>query len=584
MRKQLGVFASFLFLSAAALSLNGCSDGRGSCCDTGPVCEQQSQPECPEVCPEVCPTVCPPVCQPRPCPPPECRPCPPRQCPPPECRPCPPPCAPKCAPPCAQQCPAPCAQCPAPCAPCAEKPECKMLPRCKHPQRAELRCFDFITVRAANPKMCILGDQYPLDVEVQACDDVCDVVVTTHLPDGVSLIKTEPQAQVEGKKVIFNLGSMDKCETRCLRLTLKCECEGEQCACFCATATPVRFCALLCAKPILACHKCGPEEVCPGEPVEYTITVTNKGSCVAEDVVVTDNIPCELDHSSGARVLNYRLGSLAPCETKTVNICLTAVKRGKACNTAMVSACNADSVSCQWCTLIACCGVDIEKVGPKEVPIGKNADYQITVTNTGDKVLTDVVVTDTAPSSTSIVSANGACINGNQAVWRLRELRPGEKVNFNITLTTCTPGCFTNKVAVTDCQNCNACTEFTTRWRGRPALCVNVCPSENPICIGEHTTYTIHVQNQGSESDDNVKVVVRFPNEIKPLCSYGDTSGDVSGNTVTFVPYNNLRPKQSLTYRIDAEAVGSGDARVVVEISSDSVRTPIVQQDSTIVN
>jgi uncharacterized repeat protein (TIGR01451 family) len=470
------------------------------------------------------------------------------------------------------------------CSPCTAEPFCKILPQCKHPSQNELKCEDHIIVRARNPKMCMLGDQYPLDFDVHACDDVCDVIVTTHLPNGVSFIRSEPEAKVEGNKLTWDIGPMSKGECRAARVWLKCECEGEQCVCFCATAVPVRFCALLCAKPILVCEKCGPEQVCPGDPVHYTITVSNRGSCAAEEVVVTDNLPAELDHHSGQRTLHYKLGTLAPCETKTVNICATAIQRGKICNTVTVTACNADSTSCQWCTCICCCGIDIVKVGPKEVPIGKNADYQVTVSNTGDLPLTDVVVTDVAPSSTSIVSASGASVSGNQAVWRMRELAPGEKATFNITLTTCTPGCFTNKVSVTNCQNCNACTEYTTRWKGKPALngCIQV--SEDPICIGDPTSYSINVINQGSEADSNVKVVVRFPPEVTPRAVSGDTPGTISGQTVTFAPVENMRSRQTLNYRVDAVGKSSGDARIILEISSDSIKTPIVQQESTIVN
>lgn len=543
MRKYLGVFTSFLILSAMALGSIGCSD-RYSGNYASSVCDQPCQTACPEPCAPACP-----------CPAPET-------------------CAPACAPVCAPVCP------PA----CAPEPCCKPLMRCNHPSSNELRCFDFITVTARNPRMCLLGDQYPLDFDVKACDDVCDVVVTTTLPEGVTYMRSEPEAVVEGRKLTWHFGPMSKGECRPARVWLKCECEGELCACFCATATPVRFCALLCAKPILTCEKCGPEQVCPGDPVHYTITVANKGSCIAEDVVVTDNVPAELEHSSGLKTLTFRLGSLAPCESKTVNVCLTAVKRGKTCNTAIVSACNADSVSCQWCTCICCCAVELEKVGPKEVAIGKNADYQITAINTGDLVLTDVVVTDYAPSSTSIVAANGANINGNQAMWRLKEMKPGEKVTFGITLTTCIPGCFTNRVTLTDCQDCNACAEFITRWKGRPALTVCMTDSENPICVGEHTVYTITVVNQGSEADSNVNVVVRFPNEIVPVSASGETNGRVSGQTVTFAPYATLRPRQTLTYRVEGQAKASGDARVIVEVSSDSIKPPIVQQESTIVN
>lgn len=621
MRKQLGVLTSFLFLCAVTLIGVGCSESR-SYDDTSPVYYEQNAESdygysgyeesyseyrtdseyrtetcaaAPRVepCHPACPAPCAEPCRPA-CPAPCAEPCQ-QTCAAPCAEPCHPACPAPCAEPCRPACPAPCAQpcrpacaapCPAPCAPACEpcEPMCKILPKCCHPSQNELRCQDSIIVRARNPKMCLLGDQYPLDFEVQACDDVCDVVVTTNLPEGVTFLSSEPPAQVEGRKLTWNFGSMSKCERLCARVWLKCECEGELCACFCATASPVRFCALLCAKPILTCEKCGPEQVCPGDPVNYTITVTNKGSCTAEDVVVVDNLPCELEHSSGLKTLSFKLGCLEPCQTKKVNICTTACRRGKVCNSAVVSACNADSVSCQWCTCICCCDIDLCKSGPKEVPIGKNADYQITVVNTGDLPLTEVVVTDTAPNATSIVAANGATINCNQAVWRLRELKPGEKANFTLTLTTCTPGCFTNKVHVTNCQQCNACADFTTRWKGRPALNFCIKDTEDPICIGERTSYTVDITNQGSESDSNVALVVRFPNEIVPKSACGDSAASISGQTVTFTPYAVLRPRETIRYRIDAEAKSSGDARVVAEVSSDSIKTPIVQQESTIVN
>ncbi len=571
MKKQLGIFTTLLFMCTAMCLWAVGGEGQyfngpaPSCC-----APQPARPCCPAPRPVCQPApVCAPVCQPKPVCAPTCAPT------------CAPVCQPK--PVCAPVCqPRPC--CPPPCAPEPECVECKQPVRCRYPHSNELVCRDGITVKARNPGLCMLGDQYPLEFDVCACDDVCDVVVTTHLPEGVTFLKSNPEADVQGRKLVWNIGSMSKGQVIHARVFLRCECEGDLCTCFCATASPVRFCSLLCAKPILSCSKCGPQEFCPGDPVNFNITVSNHGSCAAEDVVVTDQVPDGLEHQSGQRTLCFRLGTLEPCQTKKINVCFTATKRGRICNTIVVTACNADPVSCQWCC--DCCKecIELNKVGPKEQQIGKNADYQITVFNPGDKPLTEVVVTDNAPANTSIVAANGAAVNGNQAVWRLRELRPGEKVNFNLTLTTCTPGCFTNRVHVTNCQNCTACAEFTTRWRGRPALTVQICDTEDPICVGEMTSYCISVVNQGSEADNNVAVTVRFPNEIQPISATGDTPGQVCGQTVTFAPYNNFRPRQTLSYRIDARARESGDARVIVEVSSDSIRTPIEQQESTIVN
>ncbi len=603
MRKQLGILASLLFLGVSALLWTGCNRYNNDCCEPcQPICEPY-QPGCPQMygteCPEPCRQNCPPPCCsqpmygqmecPQPCCPPQYgQPCCPPQCGQP-CRPaCPPPCAqpckPACPPPCAQPCKPACAPpCPAPCPPaCANRCAAPLKP-CKYGPAGECACSG-VTVRAKNPKMCMLGDQYPLDLEITASCDVCEVTITTNLPEGVSFMRSQPEAKVEGKTLTWQFGSMSKGQTIPAKIWLKCEREGDLCTCFCVKATPVAFCALLCAKPVLVCEKSGPCEVCPGDPINYTITVTNIGTCTAEEVVVTDTLPEGVEHPSCQGTLNFKLGSLEPCQTKKVNFCVTACKRGKICNTALVTACNANQTSCEFCTCVCCCAIECQKVGPKEIPIGQNADYQITVTNTGDKSLHEVVVTDMAPSATTIVTAQGANICGKQAVWKLRELKPGEKATFNITLTTCTPGYFSNRVNVTNCEGCNSCCEFGTNWRGRPALDVCITNSDNPICVGETSRFKIVVTNVGQEYDSNVNVVANFPSELVPVNASGASGAQVSGQTVTFAPFANLAPRQSIEYYITVKANGRGDLRSKVQVSSDFIKNPITQEESLIVN
>lgn len=466
--------------------------------------------------------------------------------------------------------------------PCREP--CREPVRCAHPSSNRI-CTDGVIVTASQPQLCILGDNYALDLCVQACIDVCSVEVNAMIPEGVSLIRTEPEnskARQENGRITWNFDHMRKGETRYHRILLRADREGDLCICFCVTAVPVQFCSVLCAKPVLECSKCGPEEVCPGDAVNYVIEVTNRGSCDAEDVVVTDEVPDGLEHSSGLRTLSYRLGTLRPCETKRINVCFCAVKRGKICNSINVTACNASAVSCQACTCVCVCECAVKKNGPKERSIGESADYEIVVTNPGDKPLTDVAVVDQAPAGTSIVEARGAQINGNQAVWRFDELRPGDTKRMVITLTTCTPGYCVNRVYVENCQRCCCSAEAGTRWRGSAALSVCFTDTENPICVGDFTCYKLLVTNQGTEEDTNLKVVVHFPANMVPVSAYGDVPGQISGGNVNF-SVNNIGPRETREFIIKAQGKEKGEARVKAEISSDTVKTPILTEESTLI-
>ncbi len=524
MKRGLGILATVAMLSMMALSVVGCSsyNTASPCCE--PVCQ---------------------VCEQKPC------------------------------------CPAPCDPC-TPCDPCCAP----VKKACRTTNNTNSITRDGVTVTARQPQMCMLGDTFVLELEVKACIDVCEVKVGTMLPEGVTLVKSDPEGVVSQRTngIHWMFDRMHKGECRVARATLRADREGDICACFCVVATPVQFCQMVCARPVLCCECCGPEEVCPGDAINYCLTVTNKGSCAAEDVVVVNQVPDGFEHCSKKKCLTFNLGCIEPCQTKKINICYTGCKRGKQNNIFNVTSCNAVPCNSDCCTCICCCGVELYKTGPKEIRIGKDAHYLITVVNTGDKCLTNVCVTDCAPNFTSILEAKGATVNGNQAVWKIRELKPGEKQTMNLALTTCTPGYYCNKACVSTCQGCCANAEACTRWRGSPSINACISETEEPVCVGEPLCYKLRLCNQGTESDSNVLVVITFPKEVAPVATCGDLQGVVQGQTVTFGPIVNFSARQGMELRVDARAKEPGDARIKVEVTSDTLRTPLVQTASTIVH
>jgi uncharacterized repeat protein (TIGR01451 family) len=240
---------------------------------------------------------------------------------------------------------------------------------------------------------------------------------------------------------------------------------------------------------------------------------------------------------------------------------------------------NAGKAQDDACTVVVQPGLKIVKTGDKEQFLSRTASYQIMVTNTGDTTLTGVVVTDTAPDATTITTAPGASVSGRTATWNIAELRPGGSQTFSLSLTATTAGNHCNTVAATAAGGLRDSAQACTLWRGVPALLIEVVDDPDPIQVGETATYTIRVTNQGTADDNNVTIVANFPKETTPTSA--SAGGTVTGQTVRFQAVPTLAPKQSITYTIKAKGNQAGDSRLKVLLTSDLLKSPVTEEEST---
>jgi hypothetical protein len=312
------------------------------------------------------------------------------------------------------------------------------------------------------------------------------------------------------------------------------------------------------------------------------ITVKNTGTAVARCVLVTENLPKEVEHASGQRVLKFPLGDLQPNECRQIPVRVKALTRCvRVCNTITTTSANCDTKGCECCLDICKSIVKIQKTGPCEQYICKVAPYQITIHNEGDNVLHNVVVTDIAPQGTTIVKAPGANICGNRAVWCVPCLNPGETKSFCLNLTSQNCGVFCNKATVKASDGCGDETELCTTWKGCSGITACLSDCEDPLCLGQTGFYKLHVRNQGTAADKNVTVTFRFDDKLCPISGSGPTAATVSGNTVSFKAIPCLGPKQSAEFTVRAKSVGAGDARVKAELTSDFLTSPVTEEEST---
>ncbi len=428
------------------------------------------------------------------------------------------------------------------------------------------------------PAELTLGQEFMYQLQVIAHENVADVIVRDVVPDGATYVRSEPAAQVSGKDLTWKFAEMDAGQTQLIKVWLKPEREGRIGSCATVFALS-RACAYgVVGKPGLALTKTGPATATLGQDVSYTLAVSNPGSAIARGVVVTDKLPEGLTHGSGQRELSFNIGDLAPGQSRTQTVLLKAAKRGRQCNTATATASNAATANAEACTTVLVPGVEILKVGTKEQFLGKAADYTITVSNTGDTKLTNLIITDTAPAATRILSATDGTVTGNTATWRLPELAAGEKKSYTLSLTSATAGSHCNVAAVASAEGQSARAEACTLWRGVGAILVEVVDDPDPILVGNSTTYTIRITNQGSADLVNINTTAAFPANIAPVATQ---QGAITGQSVKFQTIPRLAAKGVVEFRLTARGVSVGDTRVKFTFTEDGLSAPVVEEEST---
>ncbi len=435
--------------------------------------------------------------------------------------------------------------------------------------------WGLIRMTKAMPPEAGLGAEFltELTLTAQAC--AARVVVRDVVSDAFTYVRSEPAAQQEGNELVWSFPTLEAGETKVIKLWLKAMKEGTLVNCASVRAEPRTCDAIFVGKPALAIDKTGPETALLGAEVTYSIVVRNTGTAVAKNVVLTDPVPTGM----GGQPVTINLGDIAPGQSKPASVTFKATQRGKFCNEATATSANAGKVSDDACTLVQQPGLKVEKTGTKEQILGRNADYQIVVSNTGDTTLNNVVVSDTAPAATTIVAAPGAQVSGNKATWTLASLASGAKQTFNLKLTSRTAGNHCNAVSAA-AGSLSDSAQACTVWRGIAAVLLEVVDDPDPLQVGESTTYTIKVTNQGFADIHGVKIAATYDDEVDPVST---AQGSVSGKAVTFPSVATVAPKQVVTYTIVVKGVKAGDSRNKVVLTCDELTSPVEETESTTV-
>ncbi len=425
-----------------------------------------------------------------------------------------------------------------------------------------------LQVTTQNPREINLGKPATFIISVENASRIpaTGVVVSTTIPDHVEVTRSEPAAmKVEGRQHRFQVGDLSPGATR--RLTLVVVPRSTvpvklDTTVFFASSTQS---SVVVRKPVLKITAHAPQEAILGEPIKWTVLVTNTGDGPAEGVVVTPTVVAGKFEGNALRK-PVNVGVLQAGETKELTFVAAGSSRGEA--TARFLASNPDGLEAQQASSLKILQAElaVRVAGPQLQPMGRDGLYEVRVTNPGDAPTGSTMVTVHIPEGLEITNApeHGYNEEARTLRWRITTVRPSDVVPLRFRAETALDGDQVVEVDVRAERVTAASATHITTVLSRPNLIVTVLNSQEMSAVGDPIQFEVRLLNAGSKNATDVRVRVAVPEGLEAVES---AEYSLNRGQIEFPPRALASgEKTSISFRAVGRIVG--DHRVRVMISS----------------
>lgn len=449
------------------------------------------------------------------------------------------------------------------------------------------RATSHLLLERTAPIEVTLGKSYEYTINVTNLTECpcTSVVVADKMTAGdFALESSTPQAEMlPDGTAQWNLGTIPAKGSMLIRVQGMAKGTADVSHCLSATCIPTLCQTTKVSEPMLKLTKTLPAEVAICEDIPVTVVVTNPGTGALHGVTITDTLPAGLATTDGKDTATFDVGELKAGESREYKFVAKAQKTGTYDNSASANSAEGLTANAAASVTVRQAVLTIDKTGPAEGLVGRQVQYGIRVGNVGDRVANDVVLKDAVPAGMTFVSASdGGTAAAGAVRWSLGDLGPNSTKDVTLTVNADSIGEFKNcavveAVCAPPVEDC-----VVTNIKGIPAILLEVIDLYDPIEVGREETYVITVTNQGSAPDNDIVITCTLEDTQAFVSGGGATQvAQQSGQVVKFAPLASLAPKAKAEWTVVVKALAPDDVRFAVEMTSDMIRRPVNETEST---
>ncbi len=327
-------------------------------------------------------------------------------------------------------------------------------------------------------------------------------------------------------------------------------------------------------RPILNCYiHFSPPALNVGQSGEVTCSVTNSGDGPSKKTKLFVNIPSGLEYEGevNGKSLEFDLGDVPAGETVSKNLTVTLRDGGKL--DTITSRIEAANYECD-CSVPPAPTLELVKTGPEEKRNAEPIEYTIVVRNTSerDAPATNCVLTDKLPKDSEFVSAENEGVydeNAHTVTWYLGTMLPGAMETRKTVVRPTVSGTLRNEAEVTCEEGIRLQDEVITNVKGFSAMHIAKYDTEDPVAVGDTTTYVIEVRNEGFKRATGVIL----ENEIPELSEYVTAQGvgptgeilkpNIDGDKIVFDTLPVLESGDKVVYQVTVRITGAAEGKLL---------------------